>query len=107
MARWALEPYADPRMGARPPHDGAKTRRLFAPIGRVEALARFLRDPNGSLAGKLFLGFSVFYVALPFDVIPDAIPVRGWLDDLGVGGAAVAYALSVIDRYRDDSMLTG
>lgn len=40
--------------------------------------------------GLLFLGVAIIYVLSPLDIIPDIIPVIGWLDDLlvGIGGIA-------------------
>lgn len=35
--------------------------------------------------GKLIIGFlSILYILSPIDVIPDFIPIVGWLDDLVV-----------------------
>jgi uncharacterized membrane protein YkvA (DUF1232 family) len=76
-------------------------RRLLAPIGRLPAFLRYLRDPGASLLGKLFIAATIAYVVMPVDLLPDAIPVLGWLDDLGLSAVALAYALRVIDRYRD------
>jgi uncharacterized membrane protein YkvA (DUF1232 family) len=43
--------------------------------------ARLLRDPDVSRARKLVLVGLVAYLALPFDLVPDFIPVAGQLDD--------------------------
>jgi uncharacterized membrane protein YkvA (DUF1232 family) len=69
-------------------------------IGHLRALGRFFRDPQASLAGKIFVAAAIVYVISPLDAIPDAIPVIGWLDDLGIIGAALAYLSRVLDRYR-------
>jgi uncharacterized membrane protein YkvA (DUF1232 family) len=34
---------------------------------------------------------ALFYLILPFDLIPDSIPVFGYVDDFGILGFAVAY----------------
>jgi uncharacterized membrane protein YkvA (DUF1232 family) len=42
---------------------------------------RLLADSRVSLARKLALALLIGYLALPFDLIPDLIPVAGQLDD--------------------------
>ncbi|MBI5479649.1 MAG: DUF1232 domain-containing protein [Deltaproteobacteria bacterium] len=69
-------------------------------IGHLRALGRFFRDPQASLAGKIFVALAVAYVVSPIDAIPDVVPVIGWLDDVGIIGAALAYLSRVLDRYR-------
>lgn len=41
-----------------------------------------LKDKRTPIFGKMFLGLAVGYLLLPFDLIPDFIPVLGQLDDL-------------------------
>jgi uncharacterized membrane protein YkvA (DUF1232 family) len=42
---------------------------------------RLIGDPRLSLTSKMLLGASIIYLAMPFDVVPDFIPVAGQLDD--------------------------
>jgi uncharacterized membrane protein YkvA (DUF1232 family) len=44
-------------------------------------LARLARDPRVPRRRKLLLLALVAYLALPFDLVPDFIPVAGQLDD--------------------------
>ncbi len=60
----------------------------------VVLLRRLLRDPRVPRRYKLLLGALVGYLVLPFDLIPDFIPVAGHLDDAVV----VALALRVLLR---------
>jgi uncharacterized membrane protein YkvA (DUF1232 family) len=71
-----------------------------ARIGHLRALVRFFRDRQASLAGKIFVALTVVYVVSPIDLIPDVIPVIGWLDDVGIVGVALAYLSRVLQRYR-------
>jgi uncharacterized membrane protein YkvA (DUF1232 family) len=52
-------------------------------------LSRYVRTPQVAGWKKLFALAAAFYVVLPVDLIPDVIPVIGWLDDLGVVGVAL------------------
>jgi uncharacterized membrane protein YkvA (DUF1232 family) len=84
-------------------------------IGRrsdARAMARFvpdcvvlfgglLRDPRVSRASKALLGVAVVYLLLPFDLVPDFIPVAGQLDDAIV----VALALRIMLRSCDAELL--
>jgi uncharacterized membrane protein YkvA (DUF1232 family) len=47
----------------------------------VVLVRRLLRDPLVPRRHKLLLGALLGYVALPFDLVPDFIPVAGQLDD--------------------------
>jgi uncharacterized membrane protein YkvA (DUF1232 family) len=59
------------------------------------ALVRdLLRDPRVPRRHKRLLGLLVGYLALPFDLVPDFIPVAGHLDDALI----VALALRVVLR---------
>jgi uncharacterized membrane protein YkvA (DUF1232 family) len=59
------------------------------------ALVRgLLRDPRVPRRHKRLLGVLVGYLALPFDIVPDFIPVAGHLDDALI----LALALRVVLR---------
>jgi uncharacterized membrane protein YkvA (DUF1232 family) len=47
----------------------------------IVLVSRLLRDPRVPRRHKLLLGALVGYLALPFDLVPDFIPVAGYLDD--------------------------
>jgi len=68
----------------RPPRDPQEA---IAMMRKMPAYARLVwalaRDPRVPTRQKLVLGAIAGYIALPFDIIPDFIPVIG-LDDLGV-----------------------
>lgn len=64
---------------------------------------RVLRHPQTPILAKLLLGLAVGYALMPFDLIPDFIPVIGHLDDLIIVPGLVLLALYLIP---DDLMQT-
>ncbi|MGD9638342.1 MAG: YkvA family protein [Alphaproteobacteria bacterium] len=54
-----------------------------------------LRDKRTPFLAKLFLGMSVWYLLLPFDLIPDFIPIIGHLDDAVIVPLLIYMALKL------------
>ncbi len=57
---------------------------------------RVLRHPQTPRMAKLLLWLAVAYLLLPFDLIPDFIPLIGQLDDLIVVPGLIYLALKLI-----------
>ena len=53
------------------------------------------------VASILTLIAAISYFVLPIDVIPDFLPVIGFLDDLGVIGLALGCVKNELDAYMD------
>jgi len=47
---------------------------------------RLMRDPRVPRSRRAMLGALALYLAMPFDLVPDFIPVAGQLDDAVVAG---------------------
>jgi uncharacterized membrane protein YkvA (DUF1232 family) len=54
------------------------------------------KDPRTPMLPKILLGLAIGYALLPFDLIPDFIPVIGHLDDLLIVPGLVILALKLI-----------
>ena len=48
----------------------------------IPAVFLSLKDPDTPLTAKLLAGITVAYALSPIDLIPDFIPVIGYLDDI-------------------------
>jgi len=57
-----------------------------------------LEDKRTPRIGKFFLGLAIGYLFLPFDLIPDFIPVIGLLDDAIIIPLLIYIALKLIPR---------
>jgi uncharacterized membrane protein YkvA (DUF1232 family) len=57
---------------------------------------RVLADSRTPIQAKIFLGLAVGYLCMPFDLIPDFIPVIGHLDDVIIVPALVYVGLRFV-----------
>jgi uncharacterized membrane protein YkvA (DUF1232 family) len=72
----------------------------------VYALYFAYRDPRTPWYGKVFTALVVAYAFSPIDLIPDPIPVLGYLDDLILVPLGVVIALRLIPgTVMDDARL--
>lgn len=58
-------------------------------IAFISSLRRAWQNPGTPWAARLLLLAGIAYVLLPMDLVPDVIPVLGWLDDLAILPAAI------------------
>ena len=71
-----------------------------AELLKNEARALYLayKDPRVPWYAKLFMGAVLGYLASPIDLIPDFIPIVGYLDDLVIVPAGIYLAIKMIPR---------
>lgn len=71
--------------------------------GRLKTGVQYLagRDGRTPLAAKLTIALAVGYALSPIDLIPDLIPVLGYLDDLIPLGVALAIRMIPDEVLRD------
>jgi len=64
----------------------------------IPALFIALKDKNTPFIAKILAGFTVAYALSPIDLIPDFIPVSGYLDDLILLPLFVALTIKFIPK---------
>ena len=69
-------------------------------IKELEVYRLVLKHPETPWMAKLLLGLAVGYLLLPFDLIPDFIPIIGQLDDVVII-PALFYLASVSYTHLD------
>lgn len=74
--------------------------------GKLQFGRTLLGDSSVPLPAKLMLLALVGYLAMPFDLIPDFIPVIGQLDDAAVIVIAIALLIVLVPRERFESALS-
>lgn len=57
-----------------------------------------LKDKRTPVSAKIILGSAMGYLFLPFDLIPDFIPVIGHLDDAVIVPGLIYFALKLIPK---------
>ncbi len=81
-------------------HWRQKARRLKS---EVHALYLAYKDPRVPLHAKILLALVVGYALSPIDLIPDFIPVLGYLDDVILLPIGIALAIKLIpEQILDD-----
>jgi uncharacterized membrane protein YkvA (DUF1232 family) len=73
-----------------------KSLRALPDLARL--LTRLVADPVLPRAVKVALGAALVYLLSPIDLIPDFVPVVGWLDDFMMVAVVVDGVLNWVDR---------
>jgi len=70
--------------------------RALPDLGRM--LVRLVADPVLPRAAKVALAAALVYLASPLDLIPDFVPLLGYLDDVLVAALVVDGVVNWVDR---------
>jgi uncharacterized membrane protein YkvA (DUF1232 family) len=68
---------------------------------------RLLRDERVPRRAKLALALLIAYLAMPFDLVPDFIPVAGQLDDAILTALAITYVVRSAGRHVVEDLWPG
>lgn len=52
---------------------------------------------------KLFALLALAYLIWPADLIPDIVPIMGWLDDIGFAAIAGAWLMRAVNQVEDEA----
>lgn len=70
-------------------------------VSRAGKLWKLLTSGDVGGKEKVAVIAGLLYLISPIDLVPDYIPVVGWLDDLGVAAFVLAYVLKKADELED------
>lgn len=73
-------------------------------LRRPSALLHLLFDAKAPRVAQLFAWAAIFYLVMPVDLIPDVIPIIGWLDDLGIVAATLAFVGRAAAKHEDERL---
>jgi uncharacterized membrane protein YkvA (DUF1232 family) len=72
-------------------------------LADLQLAYKMLRDPQFQMdkQTKTVLMIALLYILSPIDLMPDAIPLLGMVDDVLVAGYALRQAAAELERYRN------
>lgn len=53
---------------------------------------------NGKVSNAVVMTLMVLYIVSPLDLVPDVIPVAGWIDDLVAGVIGARQFVSMVSK---------
>ena len=71
----------------------------------IEAMYKLLKDPKAQWQHKVIAIGALCYLIAPIDIIPDVIPVIGYVDDVAAVMIAVTALGSAIEKYRKNEII--
>ena len=74
-------------------------------LERCRQIFQFFTHPDVAASDKILLGGALLYCLTPIDLLPDFLPVIGWLDDIGVASMALTFIFERMDNLDADAVL--
>ncbi|MCH8827285.1 MAG: DUF1232 domain-containing protein [Chloroflexi bacterium] len=71
---------------------------LLMRTGVFRLIMKLLMDRRVPIRAKLVIPAAIIYIISPFDLVPDIVPISGWIDDILVTLLAAAMFLSMTPR---------
>jgi uncharacterized membrane protein YkvA (DUF1232 family) len=65
----------------------------------LAAFKNYLRDGEVAMWKKGVALAALLYAVMPFDLVPDMVPLFGWLDDVGVLALAATFVSREVKRH--------
>ena len=69
-------------------------------IDKLKTLYDYFRDPENSRTKKTLAGAALLYFIIPADVIPDVIPVIGYIDDAAAVAVVWKFLSEELSRFE-------
>ena len=74
-------------------------------LTRAKQLWGFFISDKVTGTQKLVVSGALLFIISPIDLIPDFIPVIGWLDDIGIASFALSYVFSSMDKLKEQELM--
>jgi len=71
-------------------------------VNRGKQMWEYLNSGRVGGFEKVILGAALLYIITPADLLPDWLPVAGWMDDLGVAALVIAFVAQRLDAFEGD-----
>jgi uncharacterized membrane protein YkvA (DUF1232 family) len=69
-------------------------------VQRAQQMWKYLHSGRVSGFEKFVLAAALLYIVTPSDLLPDWLPVAGWMDDLGMAGLVLAFIAQRLDAFE-------
>ena len=69
-------------------------------VARGRQMWDYLHSGRVSGFEKFILGAALLYIVTPTDLLPDWLPVAGWMDDLGMAALVLAFITQRLDAFE-------